>query len=311
MSIQTFCPGCDTEYQLPDCVEGKRLRCKRCDQAFVVEPPKKKSKKTMKEAPAPAPAEAVEEVEEAIEVEPAEEQLTTAKNGRPLVSQSSRSGAPRKAQKKKRGQEEDDEDEAEEPRNRRAKRVKAPKREDRGGVPIVPIVIGLGGVFFLLCLVVVGGLWWFLTPSWSKSRPVAANSATRPATTPAPVVQPPPVVNPPPVVVPPVNPPPNNPMSVTLSNPQVNRSPGLRMSFRVDYRFDQGRPQPGDRYFWIIKSNRGSYENQLIGILGTQGTLSGSTIARGGDAGPFEMYLEVERLGAFGRRERVSNSVTP
>jgi hypothetical protein len=38
MSFTTACPNCDARLQAPDTVEGKRVKCKKCGEAFVARP---------------------------------------------------------------------------------------------------------------------------------------------------------------------------------------------------------------------------------------------------------------------------------
>lgn len=55
MTIKTRCPGCKKDYTLSDGLAGKRVRCKRCTETFLVRPP------------TPPPRDEVDEVDEAEE----------------------------------------------------------------------------------------------------------------------------------------------------------------------------------------------------------------------------------------------------
>jgi hypothetical protein len=39
MPIQTACPGCGTPCLVPDALRGKKVRCKKCQQVFLTDPP--------------------------------------------------------------------------------------------------------------------------------------------------------------------------------------------------------------------------------------------------------------------------------
>jgi predicted Zn finger-like uncharacterized protein len=113
MPFTTACPNCAARLQVPDNLNGKRVRCKRCSEAFVAEPPAEDD-----EDPTPAPAKA--------RSRPRDDDERPSKRSRPAAD-------------------EDETDEEEDDRPARKKK-KAKKKQ---GVP--PLVIGLvlGGVILV------------------------------------------------------------------------------------------------------------------------------------------------------------------
>ncbi len=120
--------------------------------------------------------------------------------------------------------------------------------------------------------------------------------------------------------VPPGNgqPPPNNrppgrgqKWPVVLSNGRVGTAIGLRRSFTISYRFEQGGPALGQHYFVVIKSPSGSGEAHITPLrMAKEGTFHLQELGFGArDNGPFEAHLETGMPGPFGPREVVSNTI--
>ncbi len=114
MPFTTACPNCSARLQVPDTLAGKRVRCKKCSEPFLVEGPAEDD-----EAETPAPAKA--------RSRPREDDERPSKKSRPAADE-----------------DEADEDEEDRPAPRKKKNKKKPQ-----GVP--PLVIGLvlGGVILV------------------------------------------------------------------------------------------------------------------------------------------------------------------
>lgn len=55
MPFPTTCPNCDARLQVPDTLAGKRVKCKKCDEAFVARPPAEDDADEAPARPAKAP----------------------------------------------------------------------------------------------------------------------------------------------------------------------------------------------------------------------------------------------------------------
>src|SRR5262249_36419902 len=98
---------------------------------------------------------------------------------------------------------------------------------------------------------------------------------------------------------------------VVLSNGRVGAAIGLRRSFTISYRFEEGEPGPGLHYFVVIKSPNGSAEARISSFrMAKEGTFNLQEIGFGArDDGPFEAHLETGMPGPFGQREVISNTI--
>ena len=126
MAIRTSCPGCETAYNVADDTEGKKMRCKKCSEVFVIRAVKEKGAKA-----------------------------TPIKSGTPPAAKSS--DEPDKKRKPSRPRDDDyDADDDDVPR-----RPKSIVKSGPNLLLIGAIVLGVG----FLCLPVVGGaVFYFLTP---------------------------------------------------------------------------------------------------------------------------------------------------
>jgi predicted Zn finger-like uncharacterized protein len=113
MPFTTACPNCSARLQVPDNLAGKRVRCKKCSEPFLVEAPAEDD-----EAETPAPAKA--------RSRPQDDDERPSKRSRPA----------------------DDEGEADEEEEDRPARKKKKKKKPQG---VPPLVIGLvlGGVILV------------------------------------------------------------------------------------------------------------------------------------------------------------------
>jgi hypothetical protein len=135
MSFTTACPNCDARLQAPDTVEGKRVKCKKCGEAFVARP-----------------------VEEEDDDRPARPAKAAAKT-RPRPVADDEDDRPRRPSKASRRDDDEDDDrprrrsrddEDDEPRPKATKKGK--KRKKPVGAPVLLFVlIGVGA------LVLIGG----------------------------------------------------------------------------------------------------------------------------------------------------------
>jgi len=118
--------------------------------------------------------------------------------------------------------------------------------------------------------------------------------------------------------VPPAKEPPQEPTpAATAEQPEVELSNAKLMggipqhTLRIDYKFRPGARPTGLRYVWVIESADGTEAEQSLSWneLSTEGTLRTSFTTFGFRSGPYETWFEVEQLGAFRSRRRISNIV--
>ena len=142
MSLKIQCPSCRASFTVSDEIRGKKVRCNKCDEVFVV--PQKKA----------AAAEKVEEIEE---VKPPKEERLQSRPGRvPPPSRSRRVEDDEDERPSRSRRVEDDEDE----RPSRSRRVEddedeRPKRRKKGGTgkkssALTLALIGVSALFVLL-----------------------------------------------------------------------------------------------------------------------------------------------------------------
>jgi predicted Zn finger-like uncharacterized protein len=145
MAINVKCPGCGSAYEMDESTSGKKVRCKKCSETFVVK--------------AAASARDV-----------AEDESSEAESRR---SKSRRTDDDERPRKRRRYQDDGDNDD-DFPRRR---------KRDSSGVPLPLLIVGgvLLGVF-LLCLLGVAG--WFLLSKKSEPEravvPVVSSRASSP-----------------------------------------------------------------------------------------------------------------------------------
>jgi hypothetical protein len=63
------------------------------------------------------------------------------------------------------------------------------------------------------------------------------------------------------------------------------------MGFHVDYRFEQGRPDPSGQYVWVVERARGEPMRQPV-RLQAEGSLEGFALQWRPDDGPFQARIE-------------------
>jgi predicted Zn finger-like uncharacterized protein len=172
-----------------------------------------------------------------------------------------------------------------------------PRKKRGNGVVLALVIAGFIAAFMLVLGLGGVAVWAFLRLRQPQPTPVAANSNL-----PAPVAQPAQAPAPPPMV-PLLNPQPQGPLAVELSNGNVSGF-GAHMEVTVDYRFTSGNPA-GRRLFLFIKATRAIglrqnyYVAELRSIGGkTQGSIAASGISFGIEHGPFKC--------GWGRVRRVS-----
>jgi hypothetical protein len=144
MPVTIVCPNCDDRREVPDDVEGKKVRCKKCGETFRARPveedvgdDRRAARSASKSRPRPA-------ADDADEDERPARRTGKASRRREEDDEPDRDeGEPRR-----RSREEDDE--ADEPRPRKKKGRKAKK----GGPPVVLLVsIGVGVLVVILLLI--------------------------------------------------------------------------------------------------------------------------------------------------------------
>jgi predicted Zn finger-like uncharacterized protein len=147
MPIKTRCPGCRKEYTLSDALAGKRVRCKKCSETFLVR------------APAPVAQDEVDEEPEPVRPRRAARRRAGDESDQGRLPARSRG---RKWEEEEEQQDEGYEDESEE--EERPRRRPRPK-SGGGGMPVwgwvtigvVALVLLLGGTTFLIVHLVGGG----------------------------------------------------------------------------------------------------------------------------------------------------------
>jgi predicted Zn finger-like uncharacterized protein len=194
MSIHTTCPSCQSEFTLDEAMDGKKIRCGKCQEVFKVV----------------AEAEEIEDVVE--EVEDVEEEQPKARiKATPPPKLSGGSSSKRRH--------EDDEEEDDAPPRRRD--IVQPQRNN------MPWLVG--GAVACVALLVGGGITIAMLLRGDKDEkpvvnnpPVVVANNTPTTTTTKPVLtQPPPIIQP---ILPPSNPPPppvteTKPPTTTVTNP--------------------------------------------------------------------------------------------
>jgi serine/threonine-protein kinase len=106
------------------------------------------------------------------------------------------------------------------------------------------------------------------------------------------------------------------PVRLALTDGKVHKELGKRLSFNVQYHFEQGGPASPVRLVWVVQSGKRTLvERPLFAAeLGSTGTLSATTMQPVLTLdGPLVTFLAVEKLvpGQFGPvRETVSNTLT-
>lgn len=278
MPIETRCPGCRARYTLPEGLEGKRVRCKQCEESFLV-----------RAAGAARAAEADDEDER-------EDRYTEGRRSRPAAR---RAGA--------RGLYDEDEDDEGRP---------LPRRRGQRGNDALPWIIG--GAAAAVVILIGGTVGVALLLRSKPASPTVAQAPAPAVQFPAPAVQQPqpfpqnPGIIPVPAPVPPVFAPANQPASIVLSNGRVGRF-GARRTFSIDYRFDRGSPAVGQWYFVVINSPSGSGEASFSSLrLGASGTFELKEFGFGvrNDVGPYDVHVEVSPMpGRFGQRTTISNTL--
>jgi hypothetical protein len=290
MSIQTKCPGCRSPYSLPDNLEGKKVRCKKCERTFVVG--------------------GVAAVEAADDWEDADEE-----GEEDRVRQS-----PRADGSSARRRDEDDEDDFPPRRRRRhdddeeedEDRPRPRRRRKKSGNPATAWIIGgVGaGALLLVAFVVAAVIIYHRAKTNAQAQGVPQGGFGGPA-------------NPAPQAAGPNNPNAGpagaqgqgaNQPSVVLSNGRITRAIGARKAFSIDYRFERGGPAAGFTYRLVIKSPGGDGSVAFHGHeLHAQGTFSVQQFGIGAlnDTGPYDAFLEIEQLGGgpFAGRQQISNTI--
>jgi hypothetical protein len=264
-------------YQLAESMRDKKVRCRKCQQPFLV---------TGSAAADDVVSLSEDDLDEALQ--PAD---------RPL----------RAAPRRHRDEDEDDWDD-DRPRGRRRGR-----RRQSTGVPL-GVVIGGGVAFVLVLVAVVLGAVWYVNQAKQPADAAPAPSNLAQAVPQQPVAAPVGNSNPQQGAQPAPQPEarPNQQFQVTLSHAKIHQGLGPRISFSVDYQFNQGSPVMPTQYFLVIEPARGqSGEARFHGHeLAKSGTMHVSGISFPGEQGPFELSLEAGHLGGFGaNRQRISNTV--
>ncbi len=291
MPFQITCPNCSRTFELPETLLGKKVRCKSCEQVFLIGQP---------EEPAPAVASASVRAPAAEFIQPSQPVSRAA----PVVLMP-----------------------ADEPRAPRVRR----KPAKTGIPPLVWIAGGFAvAMFFLVILGAIGYLVFLRgsakesftktvgTISSEQKQDSAQQPRDNPPADPNPNLPPPPVPPgfPPGGNRPPSNnrPPEQNPgqgFQVTLSNGRVGQAIGFRRSFTISYKFERGGPAIGQQYFLVIKTPTNTAEARFSSIqMASQGTFRVQELGFAAkDNGPFEAHLETGFPGPFGPRETVSNTI--
>lgn len=293
MPVQASCPSCHTSYRLADEMEGKRVRCRRCEQPFLVE-----------RQPEP-PSEEPEELDEA---EPAP---------RKRASRSEPQRRPRPV--------EDPDNDGEAYALARPRR----RRKQKGVSPALLIAGGVGAVVLLVLGVAVGVMVMGNPPSGAAG---GQAQAPPPTATPQPAKQGPTPDPPAQAAANPPDEQPSVVLSNGRIGPdRFPGGPSGSKSFSMNYRFEKGRPAPGMQYFLVIKSPQGEGTARFGGHeLRSRGTLNIQQIGFGrppplppsfrgagpgsGEEkdGPYEAWMEMgSRPGPFDQsRQQISNTIT-
>jgi predicted Zn finger-like uncharacterized protein len=322
MPLHANCPGCGKDYELQDSLRGKTVRCKRCEETFVV------GGAAGGATGAPAAGRRAEAAASATgpqdEPRPARPRAAA---GRDV--EDDEGDRPRR---RRPARDEDDDTEADRPRRRRSR---------RGDGPPVGLIAGIAAGVLVFLLIAGVGIWWVFSrskgnnpgpvassnPPPGAANPMAPNAGPQAAPNAGPQAAPNPGGQQPmpggggPPAVPPGagggGAAPNQNL-VVLSNPRRGGGGigmgGPRSGFSVNYRFTQaGGARIGSHFRVVIKDTRGDISHgDLHGILDQEGTLSFREFGFGGGLnGPCEIYMEQSDIpGRFGNWQRVSNSVT-
>jgi hypothetical protein len=276
---------------LPETLLGKKVRCKSCEQVFIIGQPQEAAPMV---ALATSRAEAAESIQSSQRVSRPPVVLRPANEPREphIRRKPSRTGIP-------------------------------PLVWIAGGFA--------AAVFFVVVAGVIAFLVFFKgNANDSFTNPVASISSEKPqdssppqrvnpaADAPQNQLPPPPVPPrfPPGGNQPPPNnrPPEQNPgqgFQVTLSNGRVGQAIGLRRTFTISYKFERGGPAIGQQYFLVIKTPTSTAEARFSSIqMASQGTFQVQELGFAAkDKGPFEAHLETGFPGPIGPREVVSNTI--
>ncbi|HEY7329883.1 MAG TPA: zinc-ribbon domain-containing protein [Gemmataceae bacterium] len=278
MSIATTCPSCDASYQLADSMLGKKVRCKSCEEIFVV-----RSKSRVPDR---------DEDEERIQ------------------------SSPRPAKRVVRDEEDEDEERSQprrRPRKKSGNSALVPLIIG-GCVVAVVLLVVVGGI---AVWVLRAAAHRQVAQVASSNLPPVAQPAQNPAPQNQPNQPFPPGgrnfppnngnANPPPMF-PPGNQPGQNPMpaqgplAVELTNGKVSGF-GAQMQVEINYRFTSGNPA-GKRLYLLIKATKamGLRQNYYVAELRsvgnkTQGTINASGMSFGAEHGPFEMWMGEGSVG--------------
>jgi DNA-directed RNA polymerase subunit RPC12/RpoP len=124
MTIKASCPHCEREYTLADTQEGKTVRCKDCDEKFVVEKPRRKRRDDDEE----------------------EDDRPRKRSARVRDDEDEERDT-----KRRRRRDDDDDDEDEDERDERPRR-----KAKKGGIPLwVWLASGGGGLLLIVVILVV------------------------------------------------------------------------------------------------------------------------------------------------------------
>ena len=163
MTIQASCPRCDQSYRLPEEQAGKRVRCKGCGDAFVVQGEEEVpvlEEATDEDLDRAARRSRRPEPEElpVVEDEP-EEDVTPARSRRSARDEDEDDSIQEERPRRRAAVEEDEEEEEERPRRRAADEDEEEEKEEpakKGGGGKLLLI--LGGVVVLLLLMCGGGV---------------------------------------------------------------------------------------------------------------------------------------------------------
>jgi hypothetical protein len=152
MSFTTACPNCDARLQAPDTVEGKRVKCKKCGDAFVARP--------LDDDPPPRSA-AKSRPRRDEEDEDRPRRSTTA-------ARRSNDDDYEDDDRPRRRSRDDDEDEPRRPRKKGRKKAAGPP-------VLLFVLLGVGALVLLGAIAF--GAYWFLSGDTPKDNPVARGGA--------------------------------------------------------------------------------------------------------------------------------------
>jgi len=287
MPFQVTCPNCSKTFELPETLLGKKVRCKSCEQVFLIGQPEEQIPVL---SPAPARASAAESIQ------------TSQRVSRPPV-------LLRPA------------NEPREPgfRRRRPSRSRIPVFVWIAGAFATALfcVVVLGAVGYFV--------FWKGSSKDADFKTVASlTSEKRQESSPQPRANPP-ADAPPDQFPPPPGPPggfppggnrppeqtPGQGFQVTLSNGRVGQAIGLRRTFSMNYKFERGGPAIGQHYFLVIKTPTSTAEARFNSFqMASQGTFRVQELGFAAkDNGPFEAHLETGLPGPFGPRQVISNTI--